>query len=36
MNAPITMRDITELVYRSLTGKTEQERPSAEGEAEAE
>jgi len=36
MNAPITMRDITELVYMSLTGKTEKEKPAAEGEAEAE
>jgi heterodisulfide reductase subunit D len=36
MNAPITMRDITELVYMSLTGKTQKEVPAAEGEPEAE
>jgi hypothetical protein len=36
MNAPLTMRDITELVFMSLTGETEKEKPAAAGEAEAE
>ena len=36
MNAPITMRDITELVYMSLTGKTQKESPAAEEATEGE
>jgi len=36
MNAPITMRDITELVYMSLTGKTQKASPAAEEATEGE
>jgi heterodisulfide reductase subunit D len=36
MNAPITMRDITELVYMSLTGKTQKESPAVEEATEGE
>jgi len=36
MNAPITMRDITELVYMSLSGKTNKEAPIVEDGTEGE
>ena len=36
MNAPITMRDITELVYMSLTGIAQKETPAAEEATEGE
>ena len=36
MNAPISMRDITELVYMSLTGKTQKASPAAEEATEGE